>query len=244
MDLFIDSEIICKNLRQSTEDKFKLRRDKMSLKNIEIKESNGVIEEVVIDEKFFDFKVNDEIRYVLEIKNNEFKLSSIIDNNYDEIKIIMIVLESPHRNEFKPNMSAIGPAMGKTKEGIEINLINKIKNLINITNNNNLKNKLKDGKYLIYLSNPVKSQASLGYFYEGKIIKSIRNNVWKFLWNKERYNYYGYIKRISDKIEIILNCCTSDLKLEIEIFFYKMKDDKILNQNVYIINSLNHPSTW
>lgn len=216
-----------------TDDELKNINTRMKrIMKVEIEKSNNMY---IIPKELFtnDKKVDDEIRYVIDIEDGKLSIehkAKIIKNDeilneYKEYEKIIIITESPHRDEFTFDYKPIGVAQGKTGYGIE----QKIEDLIcdlNITG----------GKYILIISNPVQFQASLGSFYFGRIKDSIRNNLWAKLYNKNEY-----LKRLQYyKAEYIINATTSGRRNRIKKVVDKYKE---VNADVVIMNA-QHPSKW
>ncbi|WP_300383430.1 hypothetical protein [Clostridium sp.] len=116
---------------------------------------------------------------------NEYK-------EYNEYKKMVIILESPHVDEFDNNgLIKVRPSYGKTGINIREML------------NDKLTQKNKSENYIVYLVNSIQYQCSLGintnYF---------RDYVWLIQWkDKEiRDNLISRLKEI--KPDLIINCCT------------------------------------
>jgi hypothetical protein len=177
-----------------------------------------------------DEKNNEDIKY-----NNRSKFNDRDIKKDDNIASIVLLLESPHKDEYSEDFKPIGPAQGLTGDKIDSMLL-KIMNL------NFDEFKLDEKKYRIILMNPVPYQTSLNYLFKNKsekINKSVRNKVWKKLWeNIELQDEFK--NQISDlKPELIFNACTSELKPNISKF---LKTIESLNKT--IIFEINHPSSW
>lgn len=148
---------------------------------------------------------------------------------------VAVVLESPHKDEFEIEeyqFKPAGPAMGTSGNNIEKYLINLIKAIE--------KYYIAYNKYDIYIVNPVKFQASLGSFYTGKLIKEIRNELWKSLYeNVYKKEFLEEIK----KYDIIVNSCTD---INEKYGKYQITNDlkNIENRAFDIIECSRHPSRW
>ena len=152
------------------------------LGNFEIKENR-----VIHNNLWFDRKKR--VKNIKEIFINDNKLKLLQDNK--EEKIILIVLESPHKNEFKGIDGHIAPAIGKTGK------------YLNDYFNNIIKDKLGDGKYKVILSNAIQYQCSLGVN-----TNIFRDRIWIKLWLMEDFDKY-FIKRLEKyKPDAIINLCT------------------------------------
>jgi hypothetical protein len=82
----------------------------------------------------------------------------------------------------------------------------------------------------------------LNFLHDDGILKSLRDNVWKCLWendNRFKEDLKNLIKSIKPKI--ILNGCTKELKP----FVNKSINELIINENfITTIFNINHPSSW
>lgn len=212
----------------------------------EYEENREIIIENFLNE---DKKVNDVCRYILTregryytrsdnqktIKNSDYK-DDIVKSN-ENIKSIIIILESPHQYEYNDKFEPKAPAQGKTGEGIEFYIELIIYHLIKregIT--------LDDDKYNVIICNPVQYQASLYHLHNNSIegkYKTLRNNVWKKLFDDETKK--DFIDRVkSYKPKLIINACTSDLKDCVQEELYKEFSQ---SSDVEMIKSY-HPSSW
>lgn len=117
--------------------------------------------------------------------------------------IVVLVLESPHIDEFFPNgLDSYNknnkvysrPANGVTGKNIE-------KFFISIFKENLIRNLKKDGKYAVALVNSVQQQCSLG-------VKPLyyRDRVWVPYWAKYKKDFLERIKILS--LTMIINCAT------------------------------------
>lgn len=195
------------------------------------------------DEFFCDqTKVKDEYRYYIEIQKGTIVKKEQYDKSKDDegIKKIVILLESPHKSEYRSReiydrLMPIGPAQGASKldaGGAISNYLNDV--IVYINNNNN--NNIKDGKYIIVISNPIQFQTSLGFIHKQPLqgnIKDLRDNVWKAIWDiKDIKDDFIYrIKKYNPCL--IINSCTKNLKQDVE---------KELNNPSYNIIPISHPS--
>ncbi|WP_434799207.1 hypothetical protein [Terrisporobacter vanillatitrophus] len=125
-----------------------------------------------------------------EIKISEEKLQLIRQSRE---KIILIVLESPHIDEFNKSKCSIAPApaLGVTGCNLDNHFIDNIKKYI------------PDGKYHIILSNAIQFQCSLG-----EDTDKFRDRIWLKLWLCRGFDK-TFIKRLEKySADIIVNLCT------------------------------------
>lgn len=152
-------------------------------------------------------------------------------------KKILIILESPHRFEYKMNgeeIEAIGPAQGVTGKNIcgkKKEIIEEVKTLSN--------GKESSENYEIILINPVPYQTSLFHLFKNtkKLNKNIKKLIWNFMWdsnfNKCKNEFVENIKKINPVC--VFNCCTKEFKNEIN---KELKNSELKN-----IRELPHPSS-
>lgn len=127
-------------------------------------------------------------------KNNEGNCN--INNRQHSYKDILIILESPHKDEYK-DKGFIAPALGKTG----INLKNKLESKIN----KYIKYRsLPEGEYNLVLVNAIQYPTSLGF-----TTSNFRDRIWLDLWivNDLRNKLIDRIREYDPKI--IINLCTN-----------------------------------
>lgn len=130
------------------------------------------------------------------LKDERKKNKSKVKVEQKKNKRIVIILESPHRNEYDINSKLGYPALGKTGENINNNLETVI--------NTKLKGKMElDQVYDIILMNAVQYQTSLGID-----TKVFRDRIWLTLWieNNLRSDFIKRLKKYNP--DIILNFCS------------------------------------
>lgn len=136
----------------------------------------------------------------------EFKKNNILPDerikNFESVNIeskendrIVIILESPHKDEYSNEI--VAPAMGKTGQNIE-------KYLLKILNKKIKKPKENGKKYDVILMNAIQYQTSFGIDTE-----YFRDRVWLTLWNKEGGREEFIEKLKGYKPDIIFNFCTN-----------------------------------
>ena len=146
-----------------------------------------------IDEKGFEF-INNLIDKD-DRKNN--KKHCNIENIKGDKKNIIIILESPHKDEYK-DKEFIAPALGKTG----INLKDKFKGKIDevIENNANLL----EGEYNLVLVNAIQYPTSLGF-----TTSNFRDRMWLDLWIVNNFRQCLINRINSYNPDIIINLCTN-----------------------------------
>lgn len=131
--------------------------------------------------------------YVL--KEDRIKNKDNISISTNKInKRIIIVLESPHKNEYSKEL--IAPAMGMTGKKIKFLFLNIL--------NDKLKTNIKENEvYDLIIMNAIQYQASLGLN-----TKIFRDRIWLNIWidGKGRENFIERIKAYNP--DIIFNFCT------------------------------------
>lgn len=135
-------------------------------------------------------------------------------------KIILLLLESPHRDEYEKSHSGyndlkpIAPAQD-TKAGGAGGAIERYLHLVVGKMN------LTDGFYSLIIANPIPYCCSLGVFYTNGLNKELRDDVWQFIWNiadssGKKIIQDDFIARCTIyKPDYILNCCTSALQCHV-----------------------------
>lgn len=155
-------------------------------------------------------------------------IKELLDNK----KYIVIVLESPHIDEFKDEC-ALGPAYGKTGENINIYL----PHILKIAHDKSVL-KLEVGIYDVILVNAIQYQCSMGIK-----TKIYRDKVFQECWGQEetRTNFYERMKKISlAKEVVIINCCT---KGDNKVKNYELVERELRKFNS-IVYRCAHPSSW
>lgn len=226
-----------------------------TIQNLENQYLKCTAESVLIKQSFFDNKqsVDNVCRYQLIIENSNYHLEKFIDREpifsnskfndhyisiLDELPSIGIILESPHIKEFTDEFQPISPAQGETGKNIEAFLLPLIK-LINAQHY-----AFKKSRYRILILNPIPFQTSLYYFHKQPLRKNnknsgfetLRNDVWQTLWFNKTSIKINFIVNIkTNKIDLILNCCTANL--------FEYVNDSLVGLKIPIINCY-HPSRW
>lgn len=220
--------------------------------------------------------VNDYI-YKIKFNSNNPKLIDLVQGvslkKYKETMdnkttTIIIILESPHKDEFDVNGNGKEPLVNR--KGFENNFVDAINNsnILNIQLQNNT-------EYNVILMNAIQYQCSLN-----ETTLNFRDFVFLYYWCKKHRNFKRRLKRYIQKLNVcaIVNCCTQGEHYFNDDFEYKIRkgkkhktelcDFKYLNkigmkttgnslQNLVeqsilkVINkkntsysSGNHPSTW
>lgn len=205
---------------------------KIILKQEDIEEKGKLIEKFIkrVEEKIYVKKEFFKKIPLGIIKNNEIKELCKIEENKN---YILIVLESPHKSEYKiekEEIKVIAPAKGETGDNILKNeeiikeIVDDLKQLENKEN------------YEIIIINPVPYQTSLYHLYERseeetkeyKMNQRIKKFVWREIWDlKEcKDEFMKNIKKINPVYTF--NCCTYAFKKRIgEIIKEELKTNDI-----------------
>ncbi len=151
-------------------------------------------------------------------------------------KHIVLLLESPHKDEYDENLNPLAPALGDTGTKLT-NMLHHVFNL------NKEKLNLIENEYRIILVNPIQYQTSLNYLFENpneKINKSLRNKVWKKIWENEeiKKDFLNRILKLNPSI--IFNGCTKELKSSVNEDLKKISTE-LNNCKIFQIH---HPSSW
>ena len=154
---------------------------------------------------------------------------STIDRSKQTNPVIVILAESPHKDEFNYNSGGATPKhpLVKSKSKIQKNLKNYLPSNLN-------------GKYDVYLVNAIQYQCSFGL--DLKKYRMQKNNVFALTWNIEPALddlVCELTQLIQDGQGLILNCCIKELKKHL-----CMTD--ILKIKFSTVNILDcpHPSKW
>ena len=145
-------------------------------------------------------------------------------NNY-----LILLLESPHIDEYDSNQNAYGPAQGKTGCNICYYLEDCLNNLRSpIVLNIGI-------RYRLVLMNAIQFQCSLGF---SPINPTTRDSIW--LWLMTQNNYNDIDRRLNCFLSlntncVVVNCCTKKLKPNLNV---KVAS---ITTNYYYGH---HPSCW
>lgn len=197
-------------------------------------------------------RVPDVFRYIVDINNNNnvriitpTAVNFIIDetnfiqniNDNDITPIILIILESPHKDEYYYKNDTLipkMPAQGSTGRNIETHIIDVIQNI-----------QVTSGRYRIIISNPIPYMCSLGVFTVS-LNSDIRNDVWKKIWDITAQNNGKFVFQDDFLLrcqnynpDYIINCCTRTLKSFVRrtLIIYFTNTNPIVN-----LYEANHPA--
>lgn len=159
---------------------------------------------------------------------------------YSESKVILI-LESPHIEEFKTTPAI--PANGRTGSGIMKYIIPLVKCCLKLMQRENKFEEFKKRK--LCLINAIPYQCSNGENLQEYKNKTARGNTFKELWNSSQYlgktgkeAFQENLEKIYKSGDIIINCCTDELKNLVQEAINEIITDK----NVKFISM--HPVSW
>ena len=194
-------------------------------------------------------RVKDEVRGFLyfDSKNNKWVFCGLFQKKLSSNKIenLVLLLESPHKDEYDIYGNPLRPANGRTGTNINNLFAKQI-------NNNNLKINILQNNivYRVWIVNAIQYQTSgfnqlqvLGTIYN-QSWRIVRNNVFEALWNNEtifhlQEDLVGRLNQIS--ASIIINCVTggknkNGLKMLVENV---LKNHNLKSSDLYY-----HPSCW
>jgi len=135
----------------------------------------------------------------------------------------VLILESPHKDEYTDDFQQLTPANGIS--GVRIY--------------NFRKRIFPDELGEIIICNPVQWQASLYALHNKSMynytFKKLKNDVWSFLWNESKIEFIDRLKKYNP--QIIINSCTSSLKKKVQDEINKYFQEKQLYKTY-------HPARW
>lgn len=145
--------------------------------------------------------------------SNHYCVSEKIDlSNYQSplekmcnCKTIVLILESPHKDEYDDSKSSItpAPALGRTGSNLDNKFVCKINEFIK---NNTKRVEIKNGVYNIILMNAVQYQCSMGLV---PLNTTVRNALFLQMWfnGKVRKNFTKRLNKYAP--DVVINCCTN-----------------------------------
>ncbi len=158
----------------------------------------------------FAVKPNGNIIYsVNQERHSDFSLSSFNDQPATEnTNAVVLILESPHRYEYKlvrdvsgeSRILPRGPAQGNAGSGIKKHILEIVKST----------NSLTPGTYPFLIVNPIPYQTSLFHLLgKTKIDVDLRNEVWIRLWRLKPIRDYFAQRLDHYQPTLIINACTT-----------------------------------
>lgn len=193
-------------------------------------------------------RVHDVWRYNVTVKNYKIvkfcKFYQGVGRFFDQTidtknRSIVLIIESPHKDEYDNKFAPIAPAQGATGEKIEKYIVDLLRNHKQV--------RLSDGLYNILIVNPVQFQASLFNLHKVSLssknsaVSAIRDKVWLSIFSKEKDNFVDRL--ISYKPSLLINACTAKLKSIVDTEIKYLLRNKQLNCGGYFIAD-KHPSVW
>ena len=249
-------EVMEKKIKIPHEDMEKIKKLIKDNKNYikKIKKNTYEIRDYFKDEK----KVPDAWRYIIKKQDNIFILESVAgkyshlaeENKFGDVKTdeipperenIILILESPHKDEYSSDFTPLGPAQGATGKNIEKYFG---KNLLPLAEK--LIDKNFNGEYNLIISNPVQYQTSLYRLHKTSLGKSyakrLRDRVWEMLFQEKKVKENFLERLISYKPFAIINGCTSTVSPAVTEF---LKNDFLSAADFKsFIFKTTHPSSW
>ena len=197
--------------------------------------------------------------YVLFNCVNNKKISEdnqYIDKPATEAKenVCLLVIESPHKDEYDENFNPIAPAQGKTGKNIEnyfCEIINSSDESIKRVFCKKIKKKDNQNKQESYevmqliICNPVQFQASLYELHQSENswdYSNFKDSIWRKLYNNDIGEERSFINRVNKtyKPKIIINACTYNVG---KVVCTAIKNLQPKMKFLYLKAS-SHPSVW
>ncbi len=168
---------------------------------------------------------------------------SLIPEKLAHENIILIILESPHIDEYKidseGNFIAIGPANGATGRSLRAHL-----NTATLDIAKQIHSKI-HRRYHLFLMNAIPYQCSLGYTLKGQKRKD-RDSVFMSCWNHAKNDFTDRLRRYANEKTIIINACTKGIeKRGHQSNLCTLVDDSVASTNLFKTNYFKrcHPSS-
>lgn len=160
-------------------------------------------------------------------------------NRRDFDGTILLLLESPHKDEYHSNNVScpIAPAQGNTGTRI----CNFLGCILNAPGNAHLRRNIRND-YRVIIANPIQFQTSLWAIHRGTLERkwhTLRDATWKTLWDVPEMRQEFCCRVRSYNPQVVLNCCTSQLRGSITSFFVHCG----FTNQMYLYES-SHPSVW
>ncbi|HQO09732.1 MAG TPA: hypothetical protein PLK90_08350 [Clostridiales bacterium] len=133
---------------------------------------------------------------------------------YKKYPVILLLLESPHKNEYTNAFIQIAPAQKSTGKCIESNIISLIEEI-----NKRINPQLPiNTNYKLIIANPIPFQTSL-HILKNKDSgfddnqRKLRDRIWKSLWHQNSLRY-NFLNRLNNdyKPDLVINACTENLQ--------------------------------
>lgn len=155
-----------------------------------------------------------------------------------QCRSILLLLESPHKDEYDDNCikRPLAPANGRTGKNIDQCLSTVLFHI-------HVETGLIEPGHHVVISNPIQFQTSLYVIHEQKIKgkwKSLRDSVWQSLWREDciRENFGERLNAYNPSL--IINACTQDLKSDVRDFV----EDWFNQREQVPLYEVAHPASW
>lgn len=201
----------------------------------EIKKPNGEYNfELVPEFLGNDKRVKDVCRFSATRKGNSVNVNKLDDHQIKEKKHkrIVLLLESPHKDEYDADFNPIRPANGATGDELSKHFESVLHKLMDIGLSFE-----ENEVYDVILMNPVPFQASLAYIFDGVLHSNIRNQMWKELFNILQQDFEKRLREYD--ADIVLNFCTYQAKKRLQQFL-----NSIFSGSKIQFFKGTHPSSW
>lgn len=152
------------------------------------------------------------------------------DHSQGHENSIVVVLESPHKDEYDPSFQPLEPLTG-SRRVFRAHLPSVLREI---------SRRVQGLRGIVVLSNPVQYQASLARILDSeKIVPAIRDAMWKELYGiaRIRQDFLGRLRSYEPRV--VINACTAKVKPQIT--------EDILQSGIAIaahIVETGHPSLW
>ena len=193
--------------------------------------------DIVIDGAFGeDNRVQDLYKYRIRCRDDgQLELVAPHDNDQMERDTLVIILESPHKDEYLNNCidDPGEPAAGVTGSRIGNHLLDIIGLCPDLLCN------LSDGETRVILCNPIQFQTSLVAVINAPNWRIVRDAVWKKLWNIQEIKNDFEERLEGHEPDYIINACTSHLQNKISEFL--LQCNRFPDSKKY---ETHHPAAW
>ncbi|XPV77764.1 MAG: hypothetical protein ACNI27_07540 [Desulfovibrio sp.] len=155
------------------------------------------------------------------------------DKTADQVNhSIVVILESPHKDEYGPNFTPIAPAKGATGRQINEKHLGRILQHPSVD--------MTHGTYPVVLANPVQWQTSLHEILGKSSNTQLKADVWSALWQRPYIQQDFYTRLAGYNPVCVINACTgangkNSLNKQIQAF---LNDKGFSSVRAY------HPSSW
>lgn len=133
-----------------------------------------------------------------------------LTNGADFSGTVLLLLESPHKDEYRNGnlLCPTAPAQGQTGQKIDRHLAC----ILSSPHNQSAAGHIKNNSRVI-IANPVQFQASLWAIHQGCLCRwrTLRDAVWKTLWDVCELQWDFGQRLAAYNPDVVLNCCTSKL---------------------------------